>query len=39
MKLKGIIGKDVSLTGMDVTKRVTIQEFESEKTLRRKATP
>lgn len=31
MKLNGIIGKDVSLTGMDATKRVTIQELESEK--------
>lgn len=31
MKLNGIIGKDISLTGMDATKRVTIQELESEK--------
>lgn len=31
MKLNGIIGKDISLTGMDSTKRVTIQELESEK--------
>lgn len=31
MKLNGIIGKDVSLTGMGATKRVTIQELESEK--------
>ena len=30
-KLNGIIGKDISLTGMDATKRVTIQELESEK--------
>ena len=30
-KLNGIIGKDVSLTGLDATKRVTIQELESEK--------
>ena len=31
MKLNGIIGKDISLTGMDATKRVTIQELENEK--------
>lgn len=31
MKLNGIIGKDISLTGMDSTRRVTIQELESEK--------
>ena len=31
MKLNGIIGKDISLTGMDARKRVTIQELESEK--------
>jgi len=30
-KLNGIIGKDISLTGMDATKRVTFQELESEK--------
>lgn len=30
-KLNGIIGKDISLTGMDTTKRVTFQELESEK--------
>ncbi len=29
MKLNGIIGKDISLTGMDATKRVTTQELES----------
>lgn len=32
MKLNGIIGRDISLTGMDSTKRVTAQELESEKT-------
>ena len=31
MKLNGIIGKDISLTGMDVTKRVTLEELQSEK--------
>ena len=31
MKLNGIVGKDISLTGMDATKRITIQELESEK--------
>ncbi len=31
MKLNGIIGKDISLTGMDATKRVTIEELQSEK--------
>ena len=31
MKLNGIIGKDISLTGMDATKRVTLQELENEK--------
>ena len=30
-KLNGIIGKDISLTGMDATKRVTMQELENEK--------
>ena len=30
-KLNGIIGKDISLTGMDSTKRVTLQELENEK--------
>lgn len=30
-KLNGIIGKDISLTGMDATKRVTLQELENEK--------
>lgn len=29
-KLNGIIGKDISLTGMDATKRVTKAELESE---------
>ena len=31
MKLNGIIGKDISLTGMDATKRVTLEELQSEK--------
>ncbi len=36
MKLNGIIGKDISLTGMDATKRVTIEELQSEKTFAEK---
>ena len=36
MKLNGIIGKDISLTGMDATKRVTLEELQSEKTLAEK---
>lgn len=31
MKLNGIIGKDISLTGLDATKRVTLQELENER--------
>ena len=31
MKLNGIIGKDISLTGVDATKRVTFEELQSEK--------
>ena len=31
MKLNGIIGKDISLTGMDATKRVTLEELQSKK--------
>lgn len=31
MKLNGIIGKDIYLTGMDATKRVTLEELQSEK--------
>ena len=31
MKLNGIIGKDISLTGMDATKRVTLEELQNEK--------
>lgn len=31
MKLNGIIGKDISLTGVDATKRVTLEELQSEK--------
>ena len=31
MKLNGIIGKDISLTGMDATKRVTLEEIQNEK--------
>ena len=36
MKLNGIIGKDISLTGMDATKRVTLEELQSEKLLAEK---
>lgn len=30
MALNGIVGKDISLTGMDSTKRITRQEYEDE---------
>lgn len=35
MKLNGIIGKDISLTGMDSSKKVTYQELYSERELAR----